>query len=247
MDITLDLETIPAQRPCFLAELIAKHMEAAEVEAANVSPPKNYKSDEAIDKWWLETGTPARVALVSTAADKAEEEYRATGLDGAFGQIVVIGYAIDDADPVALWSPDYATDEAKIIRLFYDRLIAEVGSHTGQVRFIGHNIAGFDLRFLLHRSIINGIRPPAFIPFNAKPWEQDKVFDTMTAWAGVGKFVKLDKLCRALGLPGKPSDIDGSQVWEYVKSGRIAEVADYCINSDVVQTRTCFKRMTFAM
>ena len=45
----------------------------------------------------------------------------------------------------------------------------------------------------------------------AKPWELEKVYDTMIQWAGVGKTVSLDKLCRALGLPGKVSRCNGTE------------------------------------
>jgi 3'-5' exonuclease len=44
-----------------------------------------------------------------------------------------------------------------------------------------------------------------------------------------------------LGLPGKPEGIDGSQVADYVKQGRIQEVADYC-ETDVVNTYRVFLR-----
>lgn len=38
-----------------------------------------------------------------------------------------------------------------------------------------------------------------------------------------------------MGLPGKPNSIDGSQVAQYYRDGRIREIADYC-ESDVVNT-----------
>ena len=63
-------------------------------------------------------------------------------------------------------------------------------------------------------------------------------------WAGVGNRVSLDKLCKALGLPGK-GEIDGSKVWDYVRDGRIAEVADYCAD-DVRKVWAVYRRMTFA-
>jgi predicted PolB exonuclease-like 3'-5' exonuclease len=47
--------------------------------------------------------------------------------------------------------------------------------------------------------------------------------------------MKLNDLCRALNLPGKPDGIDGSQVEQLFAEGRIAEVADYC-ECDVVST-----------
>jgi 3'-5' exonuclease len=47
--------------------------------------------------------------------------------------------------------------------------------------------------------------------------------------------MRLNDLCRALNLPGKPDGIDGSQVEQLFAEGRIAEVADYC-ECDVVST-----------
>ena len=38
-----------------------------------------------------------------------------------------------------------------------------------------------------------------------------------------------------MGLPGKPDDIDGSEVDKYFREGRIQDIADYC-ESDVVNT-----------
>jgi hypothetical protein len=47
--------------------------------------------------------------------------------------------------------------------------------------------------------------------------------------------VKLHELCRALGSPGKPDEMDGSMVDEFVRAGRIGEVSAYC-ECDVVNT-----------
>jgi predicted PolB exonuclease-like 3'-5' exonuclease len=38
-----------------------------------------------------------------------------------------------------------------------------------------------------------------------------------------------------MGLPGKPDDIDGGDVAQFYRDGRIREIADYC-ESDVVNT-----------
>jgi hypothetical protein len=114
--------------------------------------------------------------------------------------------------------------------------------------FIGHNIVGFDLRFLFQRSVMLGIKPPLVFPFKAKPWD-DIVFDTMTAWAGVGNRFSLSKLCKVFGLDAKGTEIgdeiDGSKVWDFVKGGRIDDVAKYC-GGDVERTRAIHKRLTFS-
>lgn len=70
----------------------------------------------------------------------------------------------------------------------------------------------------------------------------------MTAWAGWGGRVALDRLCAALGLPEKGSeigeDIDGAKVWDFVRAGRIEEVAAYC-RADVERVRAIHQRLTF--
>ena len=134
-----------------------------------------------------------------------------------------------------------------VIKLFRpggDRF--DPSSHRRPV-FVGHNLVGFDLRFLFQRSVMLGIRPPIWMPVNPKPWDES-VFDTMTAWSGFGNRVSLDKLCRAFGIAAKGSEIgeeiDGSMVWNFVQAGRIADVAKYCAG-DIERTREIHKRLTF--
>ena len=50
-----------------------------------------------------------------------------------------------------------------------------------------------------------------------------------------GAKVKLDEICKILGLPGKPEGIDGSQVEEMVKADKIPLVSQYC-ETDVLNT-----------
>jgi predicted PolB exonuclease-like 3'-5' exonuclease len=50
-----------------------------------------------------------------------------------------------------------------------------------------------------------------------------------------GAKVKLDEICKIIGLPGKPSGIDGGEVEAMVAAGRIDEVSQYC-ESDVLNT-----------
>jgi predicted PolB exonuclease-like 3'-5' exonuclease len=70
----------------------------------------------------------------------------------------------------------------------------------------------------------------------------------MTDWAGVGNRVSLAKLCKVFDLDAKGTEIgdeiDGSKVWDFVKNGRIADVAKYC-GGDVERTRAIYKRLTF--
>lgn len=86
-----------------------------------------------------------------------------------------------------------------------------------------------------------GVTPPAWWPVDAKPWDQERIADTMMMWAGAGNRIGLDRLCKALGLPGK-TGVDGSMVWDLVKAGRIADVVSYC-DDDVRRLRSVHRKM----
>lgn len=219
----IDIETCPAQDPAVKAHI-----------AANLQPPGNISKAETIQLWHIEKKPAA-----------AEEAWRKTSLDGGLGHICVIGYAIDDAPPVALYSPQWHADEADVLRQFFHAIDAQCAEHPN-VRpvFIGHNLIEFDLRFIFQRAVVLGVQPSLHIPFNARPYGDMSVFDTMTAWAGARNTVSLDKLARVLSVGGK-GDMDGSMVWDAVNEGRISEVAEYC-KADIAMTRAAYRRMTFA-
>ena len=232
MNIYFDIETIPAQD----APTIQLIKDDIEKQKLTIKAPSNYKDQEKID------------AYIKAEQEKLDAEfdltYRKTSFDGGLGEICCIGYAIDDRPPVSI----YGVSEAYILNGFFDSLKNAYNPSTNQrPKFIGHNIVSFDLRFLFQRSVMNNIKPPMFIPFNAKPWDES-IFDTMTAWAGHGNRVSLDKLCKIFNIPQKGSEIgeeiNGSKVWDFYQAGRIADIAKYC-EGDVDRTRQAYKRMTF--
>lgn len=115
-------------------------------------------------------------------------------------------------------------------------------SERRKVPIIVAHHAGFDIRFVWQRAVILGVTPPSWWPIDARPWDTDRIADTMTMWAGAGNRIGLDRLCRALGLPGKQGGIDGSKVWDLVRAGRIDEVVEYCAH-DVRRLRSVHRRM----
>jgi hypothetical protein len=73
-----------------------------------------------------------------------EEFIESTGLDGTFGRICCIGYAVNDELVKTL-----SGKEADIVSKFWE--IAK-----GVDLFVGFNLIDFDLRFLYQRSIVLG-------------------------------------------------------------------------------------------
>lgn len=223
----LDIETIPAQRPDVLDEI-----------RSTIKPPGNIKKAESIAEWMKNESEVA-----------ADEAYRKTGLDGAYGQICVIGFALDDAEPRTVWSPEWGRPECETELLKdFTHVLSDLipANRERMITVVGHNVASFDLRFLMQRSIVNSIRPHRIIASaaQAKPWEADKVFDTMVQWSGIGNRISLDKLCKALSIPTPKTGITGAQVWDEVQAGRIDDVAAYC-QRDIAATRAVHRRLTF--
>lgn len=218
-NIYFDIETIPTQ-----SEHLKNHVQT------NLTPPANYKKQETIDAWIEENRDLA---------------YRKTALNGGFGQIVCIGYAINDNDVRTIYFDDWATSESDILKTFFNELIecyrpsADITPH-----FIGHNIENFDLRFIYQRAIVLGIKPPSFLPLNSKSYNNMYIFDTMTEWAGKRNYVSLNEVCLSLGIPTKGDEIDGSKVWDFVQAGKLKRVAEYCAD-DVEKVRAIHKRMAF--
>ncbi len=225
MELYLDIETLPAQR----LDVLDMLKEDAERAKAEIRAPSNYKDEAKIAEY-----IAAKCAEVDAAID---EKYRKTALDGTYGEICVIGIAVDDNDPVTL----SMGDEAAIL-INFNRALQDAFEPNDRMKWIGHNLVNFDLPFLQKRFIINGIKPSLHIPFNTRPYSEF-VFDTMNQWAGYGNRISLDRLARALGFGGK-GDFDGSMVWDAVRNGEIERVAQYCAD-DVLLTRDIYKRMTF--
>lgn len=218
----IDIETIPQQ----------PEEEVKAAIAATIKPPAQFKKQETINAWHNGEGQYAgrKEALI-------EDEYRKTSFDASKGQICSLGFATEN-NPVVVSS---GLDERDILISFFRSLKDRLNGR--QPYFVGHYISGFDLKFIFQRAVILGIRPPFDLCQHGR---HDKdYFDTMIAWAGYKDSISQDDLCKALGIEGKPNDIDGSKVWEFYKAGKHAEISAYNVD-DVEKVRQIHKRLTFS-
>lgn len=228
MHVYLDIETIPGQAPELKNEI-----------ARGIAPPANYSKPETIARWEAET----KPTLI-------EDAWRKTAFAGDRGEIVCIGWAVDD-EPAQTLTRAPGSSEAWLLDEFFAATQRAIQATHGRIpRWVGHNVRDFDLRFIYQRAVVLGLRPPFALPHDVRPGS-DLVFDTMTAWAGWGGRVSLARLCAALGLPVKGSeigeeDMDGARVWDFVQAGRLDDVAAYC-RADVERVRLLHRRLTFAL
>jgi len=160
-----------------------------------------------------------------------EQFLLSTSFDGAFGRILCIGYAFDDGPVEAL-----AGDEGEMLVRFWE-LARDVEL------FVGHNIMEFDLPFIYQRSVVCGVRPSVKLSFAR--YRSSPIYDTMKEWVQWGRHsVGLEHLALALGVPTPKEGIDGSQVFEFYKAGKLDEIVAYC-KRDVATTRAVYKRIRF--
>lgn len=216
MNIFFDLETLPCNDANVIAEL-----------EKTITAPATHKKQETIDKWMEENKASELKNLVAK-----------TSFDGMYGRIACIAWAMDSGE---IYSTAHDMSEEDAIRLFYFHI--EEAALTDFV-FCGHNIHGFDLPFLKHRSIVLGIKPPSKLlrAMNSKPWAEC-IADTMLMWSDDRqKRVSMEKLCRVMGIQGK-GDFDGSMVAETWPVDP-HKVIDYC-KDDVARTRQIYQRLTF--
>jgi DNA polymerase elongation subunit (family B) len=215
MFLYLDIETIPTQSP-----------EIRESIAQNIMPPARMSKAETIAQW-----------EVNEKRKVVDEAIAKTALDGAYGSICCIGFAFDDWSVHSISMPSHS--EAALLERFV--LDVEDGvPDWATPTIVGHNVVGFDIRFIWQRAIILGVRMPKWFPRDPKPWGFE-TFDTMTAFAGQRGTIGLDRLCQVLGIEGK-GDVDGSMIGQMYAEGRHEEIAAYC-RADVERTRAVHKRM----
>jgi len=162
-------------------------------------------------------------------------------------KIAAISVVLRSKNQLKVWSlGDPDSSEKELIERFF------AGIEKYKPVLISWNGGGFDLPVLHYRALLHGISAPNY-------WEtgdEDASFrwnnylnrfhyrhmDLMDILAGYQSRANapLHEIAMMLGLPGKMG-IDGSKVWEYYQSGKIADIRNYC-ETDVLNTYLVYLR-----
>lgn len=154
------------------------------------------------------------------------------------------------------------TETEKIVVLFEGNQGNNWESEDGKIRYIGlnekdilekfwaqlkktetlisFNGKNFDIPFLIMRSSVLRVKPFLSVNNYKKKIKHIDLLETFTFNNSHKKF-NLNFYCEAYGIESPKSDfINGLEVKELYKSGRIKEIAEYC-KDDVVATYNLFK------
>ncbi len=166
-------------------------------------------------------------------------------------RVVAISTLLRSGGQVQVWSLGAVdSPEDDLVRRFFggiDKLVPTLVSWNG---------SGFDLPVLHYRMLRHGIASPTYWDTG----ERDRDFkwnnylnrfhmrhvdlmDVLAAYQGRGR-ASLEHVSLLLGLPGKLG-MDGGQVFESWKAGRLAEIRAYC-ETDVLNTYLVWLRFELA-
>jgi 3'-5' exonuclease len=234
MEIVIDIETIPDQSEGAIDRYMGDPVKCPHTNKADIGKSlgmeeKEYKFITVPDlkAMWVEKKGEAAVE------EQAESKWLKTSFDGAYGQICCICIYVNGE------YISFVGAEFEILANFWDRVDQILNNRIPF--FIAHN-AKFDLPFLFHRSVINGVQPAK--GFNPHGRNGQGHYCTMESWSGFNNRIGLDRLAEVLGIDGKMEGMSGADVWPEYQKGNIARIAKYCKN-DVEVTKNVYEKLNF--
>jgi len=177
----------------------------------------------------------------------ADMYIRDAALYPEFGRVVVITIGQitfpDGITPTPKVKSFYGDDEKELLKEFMNTM-GLIFNKNPKIQIVGHNIKGFDMPYLIKRSIIKRVEIPQQLHLQKlKPWENCLV-DTNEIWKfGGWNGASLSMICDLLEIPSPKENMYGGEVSEAYYAGRLEEIKDYC-EDDVIGTMNVLLRMS---
>lgn len=216
----LDIETIPDLSEGALQRCIDA-----------VEPPGNYKKPDSIAEWKL-----------ANAEAIGKEEWQRTALDPMRGSVAVICWETEKSGPRSIYR-EPGESEATMLNTWAELIGLDMTDVPGSYRlprFVGWNVAEFDLRFIAIRCVVHGIKLPFALPVNER-YDGRGVCDLMRIWSGFKGFQKQSAVAKALGIE-LADQTDGKDLWPLIQEKGIQAAVTKCL-SDVGALKQIYGRM----
>ena len=186
----------------------------------DIEAPSNYKDPDKIKAY---------------KEENLDKIWRKQALNSLKGQIICIGYALNDGDVEVLFDED----EKKLLMQFND-----VISKYPYGILIGHNLLRFDIPWLYHRSIkyrLSSLK--SILPHGKR--DTDMINDTMSLFSstiyGSDGYYSLDEIAKFLGL--NPKESSGADIHDMFVAKEYDKIKEHC-KYDVELTRQVYKLIT---
>lgn len=191
----------------------------------------------ALDQYWklkfkqLKSSEPENLKEVNTPSEMYE---MMAGLSPEWGKIICISIGqikfSEDGEPVDFSAKSFYNDNEKILLEEFNDTARKITTKYPGMKWVGHNIKGFDMPYIMKRSIIHGLpTPKAFHFHKQKSWESPLI-DTQDVWKfGGWNTAKLGLITELLGIPSPKEDLDGIMVPKvYWEGGNLERIKTYC-------------------
>lgn len=200
-----------------------------DIETIPQSKPLTEIQQEELDK------RLGKLQLTGNEYEKAKSLFMAT--NPYFGEIVCIGLmkTKDNVfDTIALTG-----DESSILNRFWNILAKFKGT------YVSFNGLGFDVPFIVKRSMLHKITPTSADFLNLKRFSNYPHCDVKLVLGDWDRFAigTLRLVCEFLDIPSpKEGDIKAEDVEQAFKDGRIDAIGEYCLR-DVIATHAVYKEV----
>jgi predicted PolB exonuclease-like 3'-5' exonuclease len=181
--------------------------------------------------------------------DKHQMYPRMGGLYPEWGKIVCISIGqlkFDETGmPVGFNAKSYYGDDEKKLLSEFMSVAGAIMNKKSSIKWVGHFIKGFDMPYIIKRSIINQV--PVIRHFHLhklKPWETCLI-DTKEVWqfGNWNGSARLGHIAEILDIPTPKDDMAGYQVNRAYWEGRIEEIKVYC-EKDIKATANMLLRLS---
>lgn len=181
---------------------------------------------------------PEKIAAYIEEAIK--EAHGKTSFDVHRGRLLCVGLAVGNDAPTVAYDATL-TETPRILSAVHAACLDASKRGNGRFSICGHNVAGFDIKWLWRLAIKHRHPLANILPY--RKWG-DGLIDTMAMWSQTDPrdMVKLDTIARFLGLEGKEPGMNGAEVWPAYLRGEHDRIAAYCAK-DVALTRAIHLRM----